>query len=356
MHGFLYLLSPAVLLGAAWGFYAGGPWAWTGAGLFAALALVDQALPRDHGSHALRRPHLWRALFYAHYPLMLVMWLTLAASLGGGRIDGVYVFAALVSVGLLAGGIGLPASHELMHGKSLASRVGADLIGTTVGIPLTELAHVNVHHLHLGTPRDGDTPRRGEGVYRFGVRSIWAQLTESLDIERTRLRRQGRSIWSPRGRLLWGALAQAAFAVAFCVVAGPVGIPVLIGGWLLSYLVMADYNYVQHYGIVRVPGEPIAARHAWNHLKPLSRRLTFEITTHSQHHLDPDRPYDRLEAMSGAPQLPGVWFCFLVSFVPPLWHHMMRRHLARWDRDHASTPERALAQAANAAAGWATPA
>ena len=147
--------------------------------------------------------------------------------------------------------------------------------------------------------------------------------------------------------------AQAAFAVVFCVLAGPLlGIPVLLAGWLLGYLVMADYNYVQHYGLVRVPGGPIEPRHAWNHLKPLSRRLTFEITTHSQHHLDPDRPYHRLEALPEAPQLPGVWFCFLVSFVPPLWHRMMQDYLAAWDRQHANAAERELAQAANAAAGW----
>ena len=105
--------------------------------------------------------------------------------------------------------------------------------------------------------------------------------------------------------------------------------------------------------MVRVPGAPIEPRHAWNHLKPLSRRLTFEITTHSQHHLDPDRPYHRLEAMPEAPQLPGVWFCFLVSFAPPLWHRMMQGYLAAWDRQHANAAERDLATAANAAAGWA---
>ena len=354
MGALLYLTSPLVVVIAAWGFWAGGWWVITGAVSFTALAVLDQLLPRDYSAHQLPRPLLWQAVFYLHYPLLMAMWFALGAALGDGRIEGLQVLAAVLSLALLSGGVGLPASHELMHGKSLASRVGADLIGTTVGIPMTELAHVNVHHLHLGTPEDGDTPRRGENVYSFGARSIWAQLTESLKLEAGRLERQGRGLWSPRGRLLWGVAAQAAFAVVFCALAGPLlGVPVLLAGWLLGYLVMADYNYVQHYGLVRVPGAPIEPRHAWNHLKPLSRRLTFEITTNSQHHLDPDRPYHRLEAMPEAPQLPGVWFCFLVSFAPPLWHRMMQGYLAAWDRQHANAAERDLATAANAAAGWA---
>lgn len=352
MSALLYLLSPLVLLATGAGFYVGGAWCLTGAVLFVALAVVDELLPRDFSDHRIGAAGAWQALFYAHYLFIGVTWLALALSMGAGRIEGWWLVPAWVSLVLVGGGIGLPASHELMHGKTLASRVGADLVGTLVGIPMTELAHVNVHHLHVGTARDGDTPRRGEGIYRFGLVSIWKQLTESLAIENARQRRFGRSILSPRGRLLWGVLAQIAFGVAFCVLAGWWGIPMLITAWLAMYVVMADYNYVQHYGIVRVPGTPIEKRHAWNHLRPLSRRLTFEITTHSEHHLDPDCPYHRLTPMREAPQLPGVWWCFLVSFVPPLWHRMMRTHLARWDREHATAAERALAAQANAAAGW----
>jgi toluene methyl-monooxygenase len=352
----LYLLSPALIVLTAAGFVAGGIGAWAGTAAFAGIALADQLMPRDQRPRALRHPQVVRILIYLHYPLLLGLWLGLALALGSGRIAGTDVLGAVLSAGLVIGGVGLPAAHELMHGKSLMSRSFADLIGTLYGVPLTDLGHVHVHHLHLGTPADGDTPRRGEGIYRFGWRSIWLQLAATLGMEAARLRRQERAIWSPRGRLLWGVLAQAAFALVFCLLAGWIGLPVLVAVWLLDYLVMADYNYVQHYGLVRVAGEPIEARHAWNHLKPLSRAVTYEITTHSEHHLDPDRPFHRLTSLAHAPQLPGVWFCFLLSFIPPLWHRVLRPRLRHWDDAYATPAERALARDASARAGWGVPA
>src|SRR3546814_21007572 len=47
-----------------------------------------------------------------------------------------------------------------------------------------------------------------------------------------------------------------------------------------------SFNYFQHYGLVRVEGGAIARRHVWNHLKPLSRVMGFEITNHADHHTD----------------------------------------------------------------------
>ena len=117
---------------------------------------------------------------------------------------------------------------------------------------------------------------------------------------------------------------------------------------------MADYNYVQHYGLVRVPGATIKPHHAWNHLRPLSRVLAYEITTHSEHHLNPDVSYVSLTPMPDAPQMPSLLVCFMVSIVPPLWDRLIARpRLQHWDRHFASAHERVLAQQANQAAGWA---
>ena len=61
-------------------------------------------------------------------------------------------------------------------------------------------------------------------------------------------------------------------------------------GWSESKVIarfwIESFNYFQHYGLARVEGTAISRRHVWNHLKPLSRILGFEITNHADHHTD----------------------------------------------------------------------
>ena len=123
---------------------------------------------------------------------------------------------------------------------------------------------------------------------------------------------------------------------------------------LLAYIIIGGFNYTQHYGLVRVPGAPIEPHHSWNHLKTFSRAVTFEISNHSEHHLDPPKHYQSLRPYPEAPQMPSIVACFLASLVPPLWERLIARpRLAHWDAHFASPEERRLAEEANRRAGWA---
>jgi len=349
-----YFTSLVVIAIATAGLAVGGSGAWTGVVLFLVLALVDSSLPRDYRRRNIRYPAVVRALPYLHYPALLAFWMVFGWQLGTGAISGWHIVGGVLSVGVWNGLIGLATAHELMHGKSLLARTGADLIGTCYGIPITDLGHVHVHHIHLDTPLDGDTPRRGESLYRFVLRSVVAQIGATFELEFAYLQKIGKSPWSPRGRLFWGVMFELGFAAGFIWLAGWIGLPILLLTWVLGFTVMADYNYVQHYGLVRVPDATIKPHHAWNHLRPLSRVLAYEITTHSEHHLNPDVSYVSLTPMPDAPQMPSLLVCFMASIVPPLWDRLIARpRLQHWDRHFASAEEQVLARQANQAAGWA---
>ena len=112
-------------------------------------------------------------------------------------------------------------------------------------------------------------------------------------------------------------------------------------------------NYLQHVGLIRAEGEDVAPRHVWNHLSPLLRIATFEITNHCDHHLDAYVPYHRLKPDASGPRMPGAFLCFLAAIVPPLWNRwILMPRLREWDLHHASPAERALAREANLRAGW----
>lgn len=348
-----YCTSLLVIALSACGLAIGGSAAWLGILLFSLLALIDNQLAPDYRQRNISRTWLITLLPFLHYPALFGFWMLFGWQLGQGNIAGWHILGGILSVGFINGAIGLATAHELMHGRTLLSRTGADLIGTCYGVPVTDLGHVHVHHIHLDTPEDGDTPIRGESLYRFVARSVVAQIGITFRLEFQRLQKIGRSPWSPKSRVFWGIVFEIGFAGSFLYLAGPMGLPILLATWVLGFTVMADYNYVQHYGLVRVPGTPIAARHAWNHLKPISRVLSYEITTHSEHHLDPDVHYYQLTPMPDAPQMPSFMLCFLATFIPPVWDkYIAVPRLKEWDKNFASEQEQALARQANQTADW----
>ena len=76
----------------------------------------------------------------------------------------------------------------------------------------------------------------------------------------------------------------------------------------------------------------------------ISRVLTFEIVTHSQRHTDLTVPYWKLKAYQDVPLVGNVIGYFFLSLVPPRWHRVMRKHLARWDNEFANSAEKVLAK------------
>jgi hypothetical protein len=114
-----------------------------------------------------------------------------------------------------------------------------------------------------------------------------------------------------------------------------------------------SFNYFQHYGLVRAPGAPIAARHVWNHLHPLSRIFGWEIVNHADHHLDSFKPYHVLVPDASAVKMPSVFICFLTALIPPVWQNFVAKPaLKEWDLTKATAEERRIARQQNLAAGW----
>jgi hypothetical protein len=104
---------------------------------------------------------------------------------------------------------------------------------------------------------------------------------------------------------------------------------------------------------VRVPGSATQLHHTWNHLGWIDRTIGYEITTHIDHHIDPDLRFDQLIPHPDAPQMPNLFVCAVSAFVPPLWFkYVAMPRLKDWDLRFASPAEQAIAREANRKAGW----
>lgn len=341
------------------GFLLGGGYVWLGAATILAVLFGDLLLGRDQRPREGEPSPLADLPLYLHVLLTVGLYLAMAWRVGQG--PGAHSAVGLAAI--LAGGMltlgwlsaipNVPVAHELGHRQGALPQFLADLLAVFFGDPSRWVSHNLGHHIKVSTADDTDTPRRGETVYRFVWRATTGALHEALAAERTRLERSERGQWSVRHRLVRGMLMAAAAALPVVALGGFGALALAVAGVVVAKVITEGLNYLQHYGLIRIPGTPVEDRHAWNHLWTVTRAVAVEITTHSQHHQNSDVTFTRLEPRTNAPQMPGAALCFVAAFMPPLWErYIAKPRLRDWDLHQANAAEQALARAANRLAGW----
>ena len=242
-------------------------------------------------------------------------------------------------------------AHELVHRTTdrLAMLTGRWLLAM-VGDAQFAISHVYAHHRNVGTPMDAATARRGENVYAFFIRSSIGQYGESWEIEGQRLRNSGKGLFSVHNRVLSG-LAMTAFLYAlWFLAAGWIGAAVYTVIIVTAKFLFETVNYIEHYGVVRVPGTRVEPRHSWDCDNRMSSNALLNLSRHADHHEKKKKKYWELEAVDTSLQLHyGYISTIVVALVPFWWHRFAAPQLRQWDARSAAPEEKILAEMANRA-------
>ena len=357
----------------------GGWWLWSPfAAAITFFLAADMLMPRDTSEPPpYQNSFILNLPLYTMLPLLLVLNFTVLWLVGSGDVLGygawvkqelgLDLFAAraasdhwsmwagaIISIGLMNAVGGTVTGHELTHrtGHPFDLFMGRWMLAFTCDTSFA-IEHVYGHHVQVGTTADPATARRGESFYRFTLRSTPMSYVHAFALERARLKKLGKSIWNPLASpFLRGNLENISLFVLAYVMAGWPG----VGFWALLAFVGKQYleitNYFEHYGLVRVPGEPVQPRHSWNSNHWASTNVLFSLARHSHHHAEGEAPYWTLYAYPNAPMLPnGYLSMLLIALVPPLFKKIMTPALNEWDDRHASQAERRLAQQASLKSG-----
>ena len=358
------LMNIFVLIGAATIAY-GGLWTWSGLLIsFVLIGYVDEMFG-DAGDKELMPP-VWymQLMLYLSLPLLIFLTLvTFNTTTDGGYafMDAVFRFfgfdpeaarlrtdmhghqGAYVSLGMFYGMAGVNVAHELIHrtDKKFDSILGKWLLAFTWDTGFA-IEHVHGHHRYVGTEEDPATARRGEYIVAFVVRSTVGQLVSAYKHEKARLARRGipDRIWNNR---FWRGQAMTLVVVAFFVAfLGPMGILMSLYAGSIGKIYLEVVNYIEHYGLVRIPGKPVENRHSWDSYRRVSTGLFYNLQLHAHHHRVATRRFWELNQSHGeAPVLPyGYMGSIILSFIPGLWPRLSRPLLADWDRRLASPEER----------------
>jgi len=324
---------PLIGLGAAYG----GAWVWAAVLYMGLLTLLlDQILPLTEGAaEGDAFPAADALLVSVALGALMVLPGVVWAIAGDSALSGFERAVLFLAAGFWLGQVAHPAAHELIH----RPRRELFRFGVVVYVALLfgqhASAHRLVHHRHVASPHDPNTARAGEGFYRFALRAWRGSFLQGVKAETDlRARGAGQGL-HPYVYYLIGNLAALGLAL---VLAGGAGVLVWTGLALHAQSQILLSDYVQHYGLTRAlrPDgklEPVSARHSWNTAHWFTSAMMLNAPRHSDHHMNPSRPYPALHLPPEdiAPRLPWpLPQACLMALFPRLWRKAIRPHLAHW--------------------------
>jgi len=255
----------------------------------------------------------------------------------------VQIVIASVSTGFVLS-INMVVGHELTHRTiSKLDMAAGNLALAIVADSQFAISHVHCHHKNVATTQDAATARRGESIYRFIVRSSWGQYVEAWAFEKARLNRLSRSVYGLGNRLIPGFILTLLITAISIYVAGVMGFACYLIVVVTSKVTYECTNYIQHYGLVRVPGSKVRPAHSWDCRSMFSSAVLLNLTRHSDHHANPNKKYWSLGSLESPVLIECGYVVQIVrSLFPRYWFRVMERKLEHWENRHATAEEVAI--------------
>lgn len=253
----------------------------------------------------------------------------------------------LLSTMTVLGGVGITVAHELGHKSGKWEQFLAKAILNTVFYRHFFIEHNRGHHVYVATPSDPATSRRNQSFYAFWWQSVVGSIKSAWNLEKKRLERKGKSVWSYENEM-WACLLQPLALMLLLTIfvsilknelVWQVSVFFLLQS-VLSFSLLEAVNYIEHYGIVRrkLPNgkyERVEHLHSWNASHLISNFFLFQLQRHSDHHAFANRPYQILRHFDDSPQLPaGYPTMIITALFPPLWFAIMNKRLERWEQQN----------------------
>ena len=339
LEAVLYFLPFSLIAVTFFGWWMGGYWTFsTPILVYLVINIMDYVIPKlSRVSSPLKKGQAKTGGASHLFPLAIWLWpLTQMAFIlwclrvsSDGSLSIIEILGVVLSVGVMAGAVGITFAHELIHRKKRWERIAGEILLLSVTYHHWSVEHVQGHHRNVGTPKDPATARLGESFFAFLPRSIFGGLRSALCIEAAKAQRQKRLPYGPRNRVISGLILQLLLYILVLSTLGWKAAVALLFISFIAILQLEAVNYFEHYGLSRRQVSPdrferVSEKHSWDDCSRVSAYFLANLQRHSDHHLRPGERYNNLSLLEGAPQLPaGYATMLLLALVPPLWFYVM---------------------------------
>jgi alkane 1-monooxygenase len=233
----------------------------------------------------------------------------------------------------LTSGLAINTAHELGHKNSRIEKWLAKIALAVPAYGHFTVDHNLGHHRNVSTPSDPSSARMGESIYKFARREIPGALREAWLLEKDRLARRGKWVWSVKNQILQSFAVSAVLVAGLVVAFGWIAVPFILLHNAFAWWQLTSANYVEHYGLLRQKDtsgkyERCQPHHSWNSNHIYSNLVLLHLERHSDHHTHPTRRYQSLRHYDDLPSLPSGYFgSYLLAYVPKLWFRIMDKRL-----------------------------
>ena len=273
------------------------------------------------------KSRLWfKILLYLTLPIQLLLLYFYFSAQLTANINTLTWIGNLTAMGIMCGVFGINVAHELGHSPKLFDRIVARMLLSTSLYMHFYVEHNKGHHKWIGTDKDPATARKNESIYRFWIRVIPGSYISAWRISMNECRRKNKSV------LLNETMLYSLLQLVICVGLffwNPLVLLAFLFAALLGAMLLETVNYIEHYGLTRKRVnesrfELVAPEHSWNSDHILGRAILFELSRHSDHHANPERPYQDLRSLDTSKQLPfGYPAMIVLALFPAKWFQRM---------------------------------
>ncbi|MCS6833674.1 MAG: fatty acid desaturase, partial [Flammeovirgaceae bacterium] len=177
--------------------------------VFVVVPLLDVLIGKDTHNFTkeeekhLSEQHYYRGLLYAWLLVQTIVLMSCYYVVATSTLLPYEWIGFILSTGLITGGIGITVAHELGHKKSKIDRLASQFLLMQVAYMHFYIEHNRGHHVRVATPEDPATSRQGESFYRFWLRTVVGSWKSAWKLEKQRLHRQNKPLWSWHNAMLW---------------------------------------------------------------------------------------------------------------------------------------------------------
>ena len=337
---YLWLLSPFIPALAAMVLLLADLSGWYGLSwlapllIYAIIPLLDWLIGVDNVNAPeaavaqLERDRYYRAIVYAYVPVqyfvtLYAVWCVTQQSMSWWSYAGMVLASGAVN------GIGINTAHELGHKTNGLERWLAKITLAPVAYGHFFVEHNKGHHKNVATPDDPASSKMGESFWAFLPRTMIGSLVSAWHIEKERLARLGKSVWSPANENLQAWAMTVVLYAAVTLWLGWAALPFLLLQAFYGASLLEVINYIEHYGLLRQKGadgryERCAPTHSWNSNHIVTNLFLYQLQRHSDHHANPTRRFQALRHFDDSPQLPSGYASMLIpAYIPLLWFRQM---------------------------------
>jgi len=247
------------------------------------------------------------------------------------------IIAAIISTGIITGGIGITVAHELIHKNSQFEQVLGKITLASVGYLHFYTEHLLGHHKRVSTPEDPASSRFGETLYSFLPRTIVYSYLSAWNIEAKRLQKNQLRVYSWNNLMIQEIVYFVATITLLTTILGPLAAVFWVAHCAVAIIMLEVVNYIEHYGLQRKEissgrYERVTPLHSWNADHIVTNFILFKLQRHADHHTWPFRRYQTLRTWDFSPQLPtGYTGMILLALFPPLYFAVMNPKVNKYN-------------------------